>query len=88
MKVNKDFVMRSIAGENILVPTGEAAEKLNGMITLNEVAAFMWQNLDSAGSKEALVKMILDEFEVDEETASIDVERFVTELSAIGMIKM
>ena len=70
MKVNKDFVMRSIAGENILVPTGEAAEKLNGMITLNEVAAFMWQNLDSAGSKEALVKMILDEFEVDEETGT------------------
>ena len=52
MKVNSDFVMRNIAGENILVPTGEAAEKFNGMITMNEVAAFMWKNIDEVESKE------------------------------------
>lgn len=88
MKVNSDFVMRNIAGENILVPTGEAAEKFNGMITMNEVAAFMWQNIDEVESKEDLVKMVLNEFEVDEETATRDVENFINELSSINMIEL
>lgn len=88
MKVNSDFVMRNIAGENILVPTGEAAEKFNGMITMNEAAAFMWQNIDEVETKEDLVKMVLDEFEVDEETATRDVENFINELSSINMIEL
>ena len=88
MKVNSDFVMRNIAGENILVPTGEAAEKFNGMITMNEVAAFMWQYIDEVESKEDLVKMVLNEFEVDEETATRDVENFINELSSINMIEL
>ena len=88
MKVNSDFVMRNIAGENILVPTGEAAEKFNGMITMNEVAAFMWQNIDEVESKEDLVKMVLNEFEVDEETDTRDVENFINELSSINMIEL
>ena len=88
MKVNSDFVMRNIAGENILVPTGEAAEKFNGMITMNEAAAFMWQNIDEVETKEDLVKMVLDEFEVDEETATRDVENFIIELSSINMIEL
>ena len=88
MKVNSDFVMRNIAGENILVPTGEAAEKFNGMITMNEVAAFMWQNIDEVESKEDLVKIVLNEFEVDEETATRDVENFINELSSINMIEL
>ena len=46
MKRNTDFMLRDIAGEVILVPTGAATQQFNGMITLNEVAAFIWKNLD------------------------------------------
>ena len=68
MKRNTDFMLRDIAGEVILVPTGVATQQFNGMITLNEVAAFIWKNLDESKSKEELVDKIMDEFEVDEDT--------------------
>ena len=68
MKRNTDFMLRDIAGEVILVPTGAATQQFNGMITLNEVAAFIWKNLDESKSKEELVDKIMDEFEVDEDT--------------------
>ena len=55
MKRNTDFMLRDIAGEVILVPTGAATQQFNGMITLNEVAAFIWKNLDESKSKEALL---------------------------------
>lgn len=85
MKRNSDFMLRDIAGEVVLVPTGQATQNFNGLITLNEVAAFIWKNLDEAGSKEKLVEMILDEFEIDQETAIADVEGFVGALAEHGM---
>ena len=51
MKRNTDFMLRDIAGEVILVPTGAATQQFNGMITLNEVAAFIWKNLDESEVK-------------------------------------
>ena len=33
---NEDYIVREIAGETILVPTGASAEHFNGMLTLNE----------------------------------------------------
>ena len=84
MKRNTDFMLRDIAGEVILVPTGAATQQFNGMITLNEVAAFIWKNLDESKSKEELVDKIMDEFE--EETARTDVEGFVGVLYEHGLV--
>ena len=86
MKRNEDFMLRDIAGEVVLVPTGKATQNFNGLITLNEVAAFIWKNLDEAKTREKLTEMILDEFEIDEETAKKDVNGFVQALTEHGMI--
>ena len=42
MKASKDFILREIAGEYILVPAGAASAKLNGLITLNELGWFIF----------------------------------------------
>ena len=84
MKRNTDFMLRDIAGEVILVPTGAATQQFNGMITLNEVAAFIWKNLDESESREILVDKIMDEFEVD--TATRDVIGFVSALYERGLV--
>ena len=86
MKRNTDFMLRDIAGEVILVPTGAATQQFNGMITLNEVAAFIWKNLDESESSEILVDKIMDEFEVDRETATRDVIEFVSALYERGLV--
>ena len=86
MKRNTDFMLRDIAGEVILVPTGAATQQFNGMITLNEVAAFIWKNLDESESSEILVDKIMDEFEVDRETATRAVIGFVSALYESGLV--
>ena len=42
MKVSNEFILREVAGEYILVPVGAAAVKFNGLITLNEIGAFIF----------------------------------------------
>ena len=86
MKTNKSFILREIAGENILVATGEAAQVFNGMITLNEVASFIWKNIDECKTVDKLIASILDEFDIDDETAKRDVENFTTQLIRMGMV--
>ena len=39
MKIIKDFILRNIAGEYVLIPTGTTTQEFNGLISLNEIAA-------------------------------------------------
>ena len=80
MKTNKDYILRNIAGEAILIPTGKAATEFNGMINLSEVAAFIWQHLDACADIGELADLIVAEFDVDKATALADAERFVDSL--------
>lgn len=88
MKTNKDYILRSIAGESILIPTGTAAAQFNGMINLSEVGAFVWENLDSCADLDELAAKVVSAYEVDEATARADVQRFVDSLIACGMAEL
>ena len=73
MKTNKEYMLREIAGETVLVPTGSASQRLNGMIRLTESAAFIWKQVDTAADLEEIVARVQDEYEVDEDTARRDI---------------
>ena len=87
MKISKDFIMREVAGEVIVVPTGAAASRMNGLITLNEVAAFLWKNLKEERTEEELTRMVLEEYEIDAKTAAEDVRKFIEALEQLGMLE-
>lgn len=86
MNLNKDFILRNIAGESILVATGSATQDFNGMITLNEVATFILENIDECETEEVLVEKVLEEFEIDEETAKNDVREFLDQAIKFGIV--
>ena len=46
MKLKKDFVMRRIANTCVVVPTGDTMVDFNGMLSLNETGAFLWERLE------------------------------------------
>lgn len=87
MKRIKEFIKRNIAGEIILVPTGETAQDFNGMITLTDTGEFIWEHIEEAKDFAHLVQMVLDEYEVDKETASQDAAVFIMQLLQTGMVK-
>lgn len=88
MKIIKEFILREIAGECILVPTGKTSQEFNGMITLSDTARFIWENIERADSFEDLVKMMLEEYEIDEETAKRDAYIFIDQLLASGFVAL
>lgn len=44
MKIKDSFILRKIAGEDMVVPVGESIADFNGAISLNETAAFYGEN--------------------------------------------
>ncbi len=86
MKLKKQFVLREIVGEAVLVPIGESAARFNGLLTVNELGKFIWENIESAKDEEELLQRILDEYEVDKDVAKDDLDEFLGKLKEIDII--
>ena len=86
MNRNHEFVLREVAGETLLVPIGTTTLSLDGMLVLNACGRFLWERLEAAESEDALVDALLEEYEVDRQTASRDVQEFLSELRKLGIV--
>lgn len=87
MRIVKEFILREIAGECVLIPTGMTTQEFNGLITLSDTAKYIWENMEKVDSLEEMVKKITDEYEVDEETARRDVIGFISQMLQIGFVE-
>lgn len=87
MKIKKGFTVRNIAGSDIVVPVGNADNIFNGMITLNESGAFFWNALLKDTTVDEVVKKVTSEYDVDEERAKADVEKFINLLQENNLIE-
>lgn len=86
MELKKKFVLRNIVGETILVPIGQNSEAFNGLIAINELGKFIWENIESSKDEDELLQRILDEYEVDEDVAKADLDEFLGNLKAVDII--
>lgn len=85
MKINENFMLREFADEYIVVPTGEAAVHLNGIMNLTETGALIWKGIQANKTREEIIKDLLEEYNVTEEVAQRDVNGFINELILVGI---
>lgn len=79
MKLKDGFLLRTIAGQTVVLPSGGDLD-LNMMITLNDTGAFLWEKLQQETDEAALVAALLAEYDVDEPRAAAAVSAFVKKL--------
>ncbi len=77
MKVSNEFVLREIAGDFVIIPTGKVVLSFNGLITVNSVGVDIWNMLQEEVSFEEIVKGLLEEYEVEESVVREDVKEFL-----------
>lgn len=87
MKIKEGYVLREVARNNIVVPLGDAEVSFKGIMTLNDVGTFIWKILENGATKEELLNAVLNEYDVDEETASKDIDRYIVKLRAEKIIE-
>jgi len=86
MRVSDQFILRTIADENILVPTGQIAFQIKGLIALSESGAMLYNRLKDGCSREDLVAALTAEYDVSEEEASRDTEAFLDQMRSMRIL--
>lgn len=87
MKLKYEFIERLIVDEYVMVPAGEAARFFGGMITTSEVGAMIMRTLKQDVSKAELLSVLMEEYDVDEQTASADLDAFLKQLYNLGVLE-
>ena len=80
MRLISGFCIRNVLDETIAVPSREAARHLSGLASLNETGEFLFRLLEKEQTEDSLVKELMDNYEVDIQTAAADVHEFVQTL--------
>ncbi len=76
MKIKDGFILRQICGEYVVVGEGLTQVNFNKMLSLNESAAYLWKAVAGKEfTKEDLVTLLLEQYEVTPEVAAADVDK-------------
>ena len=84
MKIKNGFVVRRVADQCVVVPVGEMSKKFRGMINLNATGEFLWNFYTKEHTLEEGVAALTAEYDVAEDVARADVERFIKTLTENG----
>ena len=76
---NPNLIERQIGDEWLLVPTGEFAQQWNGMISLNEMAHYLWAQFKKPTSMGEVLQNALEEYNDPNNSLELEVRNFVYE---------
>ncbi len=88
MKLKQGFVLREVAGQTLVVATGEASKDFHGMIKLNDTGRFIWEQLLAGKSEKEIVDAICESYEdVDREFAREKTAEFLKKIEDAGFFE-
>ena len=85
MKIKDGFLLSDVAGTPVVVPLN-AQVGFHSMIKLNAAGKFLWEKLAVGTTREALLADMIAEYEIDEATASRDLDAFLESLASFGAL--
>lgn len=80
MKVKSGFILRKVGKQFVVAATGEASKNFNGMIRLNDEAAFAFGQLQGGTTEEELVAALVGKYGGNEAEVRMDVAIFLEKL--------
>ena len=78
---SRSIVTRKTGNEYVLVPVTNNIADMNSVYTLNDTGAFIWDLIDGVKSVEDLIEAVINEYDIDRETATSDVFSFIDNMS-------
>lgn len=87
MRIDQSKKVRDVAGEHIVMMQGKNVTDLTRVVALNASAMHLHNLLQGREfGVEDVVKLMLDEYEVDEETARRDAADWIASMKNEGLI--
>lgn len=79
MKLKDQLILREVAGQYVIVPTGKRVQEVTSIVYISSSAAYLWGYMKGHEfTREDLVDRIMEHYVgVTEEKAGADVDRFL-----------
>lgn len=88
MKAKNGFNLRTVCGENFLVAEGEENIDFSNIISMNESSSYLWNSIQGKDFEvKDLVDLLIEMYEVDEETATRDARLLVDQWKQAEIIE-
>lgn len=86
MKINEGFELREMCGEHIIIATGIGNIDFSKVISLNESAAYLWNELNNKEFTPATMAALLTErYDINEATALTDATELANQWIKTGI---
>lgn len=80
MKVKEEYILRTIAGVNVVIPSGDEMD-LDVMLTLNDTGKFLWEQLQTEKTETQLLEAVLANYETNADEAGAFISDFIQKLT-------
>lgn len=88
MRINKDFKIREVIGETIIVNQGQPAADLTRIISLNKSARLLYERMEDRDfTLEDAAQVLEDAYGIDRQKAQGDAAAWVASLQKCGIIE-
>ncbi len=87
MKLREHFAIREHGGKKYAVASGDAANYFNGMLELNDTAAFMLELLKEETSESLMADAVMKKFNAERTEVLQDVNIFVRQLRSANLLE-
>ena len=79
MKLKDGLILREVAGQYVIVPTGKRVQEVTNIVYISSSAAYLWDYMkDHEFTREDLVARIMEHYEgVTEEQAGTDIDQYL-----------
>ena len=83
MKLKDQLILREVAGQYVIVPTGKRVREVTSIVYISSSAAYLWDYMkDHEFTREDLVQRIMEHYTgVTEEQAGADIDKFLQKLA-------
>lgn len=87
MKINENFKVRAIAGENLIVKQGAQTADMTKIISLNDSALLLWNALNGREfTLDDAAAVLVDTYGIDTERARQDAQAWANQLIKCGVM--
>lgn len=87
MILRKEFKVREMAGEHIIVMPGRHGADMTRVVALNGTSLYLWEALrDRNFTEEDVVTLLVERYEVEAPTARHDAAAWIASLAECGII--
>ena len=86
MKLRPNFILNRVCGENVILAEGVENIDFSKIISLNDTAAFLWEQALQGPSDISLAQALVDNYEINEEVALRDVREILQIWKNEGLI--